>query len=461
MSLRAKGDKRNSAQKIGWVILFLSFFAEIQGSLRATSSMDNDGHIIREEAEGLFRNRLSRNQCSAVSTLHDKNPSEYKFHYDTLEQTQNLLDRSKLNTFKMDDSLLTQTLHDEGRLIIWDFGIRQNGVGTFTMSAYCSDKMILGDFAHQEYISPPFQKSNIGSPTKVVQGDHAVYIMSWYSEYQHILLDHLGYIAYLRKTLPPHTKLLLPRVSGHPMIPNMLQSLDPEFAGRVDWIECHSWRSCNNHILVRNGTLRVLTPAFDPRHVDLLSMARQWIHSSFPPSPEQLQKNSIIYYKRGGGANGAKNGRVMDQAQEELLIQMLRDTMLQHGRQEQLVLFDGRGLSFEQQVRIFQSATAVIGPHGGGLANMLFLPLSGKCQERPVVLEFATSPRSPQVQGGDLNISYYNMFSTCPWTQYHHILFTAESTCGVTYVDMELYSEALKSIFGGHLVDTPRIDRQD
>ena len=78
---------------------------------------------------------------------------------------------------------------------------------------------------------------------------------------------------------------------------------------------------------------------------------------------------------------------------------------MQNNLKEHLVVFDGTE-SLREQMDLFQSANAVIGPHGGGLANLLFLLPSGSCETRPKVLELITSSNTPKLHSGGIYMSF-------------------------------------------------------
>ena len=375
-----------------------------------------------------------------------------------------------LHTERMDKAywtgLLTTPPQDifttltNGDYIFWGFR-----AGNFEMSAFNSERV------HQEF----YQINGIGNawiyqdPNKynldeikntVTFNDGADYVVFnslFFDQYQHILIDHLGYLAYLRKTLPPSTKFLLVDVKG----PNqyhgthhgrrLLELLDPEFARRVHWIECGDMHTCNQHIKIRGdgGTLTLVRPPVATRHAQLLAMAREWILSTYPTKPESQVHKKVIYYTRNHPT--AQNGRSMDVAQELAMIEMIQQMLIQYNRSEELVIFDGASFSLEQQVDLFQSASIVIGPHGGGLANMLWMlpnSHSADCDDRPKVLEFVTSSATPDVQDGLRWMTYYNIFATCPWVEFHNILYSPGSTRHTTFVDLESFHDALVSLLG-------------
>ena len=95
------------------------------------------------------------------------------------------------------------------------------------------------------------------------------------------------------------------------------------------------------------------------------------------------------------------HGRTVDAQLEKAIIQMLRDAIVQQKRPERLIIFNGmvvddKGdeitMPFAQQFDIFNSAILVVGPHGSGLANNVWLAsqpaMEGNCLQRPSVIEF-------------------------------------------------------------------------
>jgi hypothetical protein len=118
------------------------------------------------------------------------------------------------------------------------------------------------------------------------------------------------------------------------------------------------------------------------------------------------------------------------------------------------------GAKEQQHVELFQQASVGIGPHGGGLANIMFLPesttststssTSSRCANnnkkdiRLELLEFVTSPNP-----NSFFSNYNSIYTTSPWVEYQQVLFVAPSDAQTTYVDMDSFEDALLDIFGG------------
>jgi hypothetical protein len=299
--------------------------------------------------------------------------------------------------------------------------------------------------------------------------EYIVFVGNNVGYYQHFVIDHLGYIAYLRKTMPPTSKLVLPDAfNTGGAARKFLMELDPEFAqNRVIFFNCSSLRQCNHKLVVSksedanyapHATLKVVKPRSMTRHEELLELARDWVFERFPPvSPEAggAQKK-IVYYARNGYEDhnrrrptaipGENHSRAMDLEQESSMIQMIRNFIVRSGREEELVIFDG-SLSIPDQIRLFQSASMVIGAHGGGLANLLFAARSETCEDRPKVLEFATNPLTPSIQHGKVSVSFYTIYSKCPWLDFHQLWYVPPSDAGTTFVDLGEFFHALVQLF--------------
>ena len=333
----------------------------------------------------------------------------------------------------------------------------------FEMSAYTQDSVFIDTFRYAEYghewrfVDPSTQDSSPNKEHTITLDDGANYAVMtsiFFGQYQHILIDHLGYLAYLWKKLPPTTKFILvdsqdeeDPSNGH-YAERLLNVLDPQFAReRVVFLSCSNNKRCNKKVEIRNGgSLTLFRPPMASRDPVLYSYAREWILTKYTPKPMSLTHKTVVFYTRGNGQR--VSGRVMDYEQEQRLLQQTRHLMLRLNRPEKLVVFDG-SISIQDQIDLFQSASVVIGPHGGGLANLLFtLPIGNTCQSRPKVLEFVTSRATKVLQNGLPSNSYYYLFKTIPWIEYHSILYTSESTLETTFVNEKSYHDALLSIFG-------------
>jgi hypothetical protein len=319
------------------------------------------------------------------------------------------------------------------------------------------------------------------------------------------LLDHLGYIAYLRRYHMPakNVKLVLAD-SMDGLAQRVLMDLDPDFCqNKVVFFQCgngndnggNDLRSCHHQVLLQSkqASLKVVTPQSMTRHADLLQMARDWIFETHPPNSLNLlapPKKRIIYIPPGAGAGtsrGGEAGMKMNVDQEQAMLQMIRHFMVRYQprrhEQQELVVFDDHAsgrMSLRDQIALFQQATMVIGGGGegaAGMANLLFVggpststssSLSSYCADRPKVLEFVSTststsptttqqtPRKGALPFASYDASWYTIYSKCPWVDFHQLWYAepTESESSQSpqseselFVNMEDFHNALVALF--------------
>jgi len=388
---------------------------------------------------------LDPQNCYPLPQLHIKNPNP-KLLDEFYEFERWFVDRHDRDTAV--DTLTQDRMADlietlpEGNFIYWG-----SNRGVHEMSAYNSNTVVLHESKLDAVIWRYDQPSNhadveIQRGIKL-EGDHVAFISNNMGVFAHFIADHLGYWAYLREVMPQETRFIF--VDFRRQNQALLEQLDPEFASRVDWIQCESMRHCATAVSIRNGNLMVVKPTVSTRHLGLYHLAREWVLKVLPPKPETLQDKTVVYYTRN--SQNAFHERAMEIKQEAAMLDMIQKSLEKYNRPERLVVFSGTE-TFLEQIELFRSATTIIGTHGGGLAN-LFWTLPGKsCDTRPKVLEFLIDPETtPEVQAGGFGKTYFKLFSTCSWVEYHHVFFTPPSNHQVTYIDLEDFGLALDAIF--------------
>ena len=369
----------------------------------------------------------------------------------------------ELGTFESND-LYVSLPSGNNNFIYWEQvgGVRGVDTPVMEMSAWTTNKAneivaLEGSYTADTYtwdlIHPDKKDFSVVEEVIQLKGDYVVFMCGWFSHYQHILIDYLGYLVYIGKTFPPTTKILVPESKDMSVLFSVVDGIEPELAQRLQVIECAGSRSCfNQRFEIIEGSLSVFTPKSSTRHLDLYEMVRSWIWNS-PSLRSAVSQDStptVVYYKRckGAGASRTINKRYMDEQQEDDIIHTIEHALKRYDRPEKLVIFDG-SQSFQEQAQMFMTATTVIGPHGGGLANILLMKPTRNCQDRPRVLEFVTSSATPLIQAGALIASFYTLYSTCPWLELHELLFTSQSNRDTTYIDMKAFRDAIKTLFGG------------
>lgn len=88
----------------------------------------------------------------------------------------------------------------------------------------------------------------------------------------------------------------------------------------------------------------------------------------------------------GNANNGGR--RVLN---EDQLFVAIREMLQQNNRSEKLIIYDHRQYpTLKDQIGLFHSARAIIGPHGGALYNILFAPA------KVLIVEFFPDTRFDQ-----------------------------------------------------------------
>jgi len=440
-------------------IWFLCLSCPADGALR-TSKTEHGGNII---TDSMFGKHMDDSICSKMPILHDiQNTNdqsivqEYiKYHTDFLH---NYKEELSPGTFRMDKEDLFSDIKVGGNFVFWAQREKQCYYCPYTllMSAWSYDEenriiaqkgIYSTDSYAWRFINPHDALMAQVEETITLEGDYVVFVSGFFCLYQHVLIDQLGYLVYMSKILPTTTRILIPRLGEDEMLRTIIYQVDLHLADRIDFINCEQWNTCHTKMItVKNGSLKILRPKSSTRHLELYHLVRSWLWNSQKLRAVLMNesKKTVIYYKRDSG--GVMNGRHMDSKQDEEIIQRILHAMKRFGRTEELVLFNG-SMSFLDQIKLFHSATTVIGPHGGGLANILLMAPSSSCGERPKVLEFVTSTQTPKVQNGDFNASYFTFYATCPWVELHQVLFTPPSDGESTFINLDALDDALKSLF--------------
>lgn len=431
--------------------------------------------------------------CSTRPTLHETNPT-YVAQYDKTMGA--FIDGKKASKTLFDEIPTIRGMHTleaqqfnavlgwKPRLYVLADGakfFRRNGSQASAWdkkSVVTANALPSADVSGTVWVHPdtPEQGLDVSKlPVRTVHGNHVTFTSWFQGNYGHYLHDHLPLIAWLRERVDPDTKFLFfendrDRAS--------LEFIDPDFVSkRVVWIKPFEI------IEVHDGTLTVLAASVPSRTLRPIEALGRWLHLSHPPkatyaskqpqlpapsapasAPQQAkEEKTIIYYTRGGSGD-TMHGRVVETQHEADILATIRRAMTKYGRTERLVIFngqhDGKTMSVPMQFDLFRSATTAIGPHGSGLANVLWMDPSSmspssSCSNRPQILEFLLGPDSIQVHPSGPSTaaeafarSYYYLYTTIPWVDYHHILYAKNSTEATTYINLRNLELALDAMWG-------------
>lgn len=267
--------------------------------------------------------------------------------------------------------------------------------------------------------------------------------------YGHSLHDWLPLVAWVRGALPG-SALLLPASAS---LRATLDHVDRGYAsGRVVWLrEGSAACAASARVVVvprsRRGD-RQLNFAWVRKAAFATALRSSWLVPTGAVKP--LGNGTVILYDRGGRT--VQHGRGMTRQHVHSIAAVARRAMRVFRRGEALVRYDGAlhastAMPVARQAALFGGADAVIGPHGAGMANVLWLPVRTR-HGRPGVLEFVCGQRSAAVQRGcPYARSHWALFATAPWVRWHHQFFTPNSTPSVTWIDLRELSASLRCMW--------------
>ena len=109
-------------------------------------------------------------------------------------------------------------------------------------------------------------------------------------------------------------------------------------------------------------------------------------------------------------------------------------------------------LPVQTQWEIFSSADTAIGPHGSGLANVIWMDPRCQPKEKSVkVIEFLSSERTPKVQHGSAWGHCY-LYGSLFWMDVHELYYLENSDdkpgSPGTFIDLDVFERTLNEIWG-------------
>lgn len=304
-------------------------------------------------------------------------------------------------------------------------------------------------------IQQAMEENSDKPPVRVLTSGKYAAFSGWYvGNFGHFTHDHASKIAWLRSLVSDDTMFLLPYDELHEAI---MKVVDEDFVtNRVVWVQY------DQTVYVNEGSLTVMIPrsnypfpgGYPQTGTKYTEEFRKWLEeshwqSSEPPLRKPDNQGKVIFYTR----KGSTVRRIVEEQLEELLIQKIRESMLKYGRKEDdLVIFSGKDeegntLPMKAQFDLFSSADIAIGPHGSGLTNVIWMDPRCHKKNRPKVLEFASSQRSPKVQHGSY-WGYWFLFGSLPWIDYHQLYYTENSSDSRVFIDPETFQITLDNMLG-------------
>lgn len=262
------------------------------------------------------------------------------------------------------------------------------------------------------------------------------YIENWFDVFAHYLIDRMPILLYLMKKFQHHT-FLLPAGSVGRSVMSAL-NLDP----RIHWLEIGSTVCADENSYILSTTISAANGQTNRNNFFFTSAVK-----SLQPLIKQAEKRTVLFLSRRSQDGGEAHGRSMTLTHEAKLLRIIQRELKQNHRQEELVVVHGSNMTLLEQMELFRSATAIIGPHGGAFANLIWTE-SRPCTDRVKVLEFVCGKRSKQVQDScPYAKTYWRIYMSIPHLEYHSVIFREDSDADITYVDIDDFTEAVNQMF--------------
>lgn len=265
----------------------------------------------------------------------------------------------------------------------------------------------------------------------------AVFNPTWNETYTHCIIDIIPQLMYLEQTKKYDKIFTCTTAYLTKIIEELgLKFKKVEFISRSDF----KFRSTkvdvfNFHPYAKIRNQELIEPL--KKHVDGIKVAK---------TPNQ----KFIFCSRNGGNKSFKdsqNRRTMHEEIERVIIELSKkyaeknklDFLIFNGSNH-----DGSEMSVKDQIRLFKNAKVIVAPHGGALANLIYVKKSNGCK----ICEF-TAGLNSEVQGvGNFAKNYNSLLGTFPETylDYSLIPFTQNSKYNNKRIDLGNYLDFLESI---------------
>lgn len=179
----------------------------------------------------------------------------------------------------------------------------------------------------------------------------------------------------------------------HSQVPvTALQRYDPELARyRVKKLHVVDWKFLDSSVYHHPSDYYV-----PPANVINLVRKMHMNGQRHPGINETVARDAVIYVHRDTTSTRSISNW-------QALVDRLNSTAIARGLD--LIVHDGSG-TVRQQIELFKRAVAVVGPHGAGLANILF------CEQTTAVIELRSKPKAVSEysrMASALNLEYWNV----------------------------------------------------
>lgn len=271
------------------------------------------------------------------------------------------------------------------------------------------------------------------NPSLDYDGDNiCIMNISFPNNYGHCLHDVIPQLLYLDK----HSEYDKIYTSGTPILHSLLEMIQIKFE-KICFVEDEEEKL----IIGRNIEMQKW-PAYHKRNVNKTRLIKQAIDEFIKNNIKTEVNNRLIYCTRNTSSD-AKHGRMMNHENEKEIVELLKKYC-----DENHLLFtmfngqeDGETMSHIKQLKLFNEAKIVVGPHGSAMANVIYLNPKNK----PRVCEF-TSGTEVQVHGNVFDKHYNFLFGYLfeKIYDYNLIPFSKNSTDQVTSIDVDNLKKFIK-----------------
>lgn len=241
-------------------------------------------------------------------------------------------------------------------------------------------------------------------------------------QYGHILMDVLPVVVHVL-TEKPAAKIAI-QLDPDSSVKRFMEWFLPDFFDRLVFVPVETLVCAEKELLfLQPESLEISRP--ERLRISELSSA---LHQFSLRTHRQFKVEKVIYYKRQRAT--ARHSRLLEEAESQTLLELAEKTLRAHNRSDEIVSFtgasaDGTSLSFKEQYRLFNSAYLAFGPHGAGMANVLWMQSS--CDQLPRVIEFMCSTDAADVRGCFVAkdrkryprpMSYWRLYGGASWIKY-------------------------------------------
>lgn len=175
-----------------------------------------------------------------------------------------------------------------------------------------------------------------------------------------------------------------------------------------------------------------------------IALLNKKAHERHYRAPSEEPRPKFIFPSRNSST--VFHGRAL--ANEQEVLATIRRMMQLYDRPEELVVYNGEGVGYDDQFRLFASGSVIMGPHGMALSNTIWSRRRPRCQDPVQVIEYVGS----RISGPNIQCEYhgfYHLEASVPWVQYHMLTFSPNSTKQATFVSTRDVESVLAYLWRG------------